>query len=477
MADFRFFLAGARLALLLLPLAGAAAPERDPRLTELLAELDRLRIEAGVAGAGLVLVSESGPAEVHGLGRRGWDCDCPVEATTVFRIGSITKAFTGLAFLRLAEQGRLALEAPVAGLLDPVPYSNPWAPDSQVTVAQLLEHTAGLGDLSKKEWDHNTPLPLAAALAVDPESRRLRWPPGRHSSYSNSGAGVAAYAMEQATGLDFEAYAAAQVFAPLKMGSASFALKPEFESRLARGYDTDGRTPIRYWHTLYRPFGGINVELSEMQHLLRMLLDRGRLDGVQVFAASSIARMESPRTTLAARQGLGFGYGLGNYHYLHRGFVFHGHGGDADGYLSHFGYQRERGLGYFLVINAFQGRTLKRMRERIEDFIVGPSRPSFAPRVPQPRAHLSALAGTYQAVTRRFDGAGEPRLEVAFKQGQVYLKRGARVEVLIPLSRWLFRRRFEPVATSAFIEHAGRVYLQGPFGNYVRAVGSEPNDL
>lgn len=465
------------LALLLLPMLALGAPEPDPRLTELLAGLDRLRIEAGVAGAGLVLVSETGPVVVHGFGRSGWDCDCPVQPTTVFRIGSITKAFTGLAFLKLAEQGRLSLEAPMAELVDPVPLLNPWAPESQVTIAQLLEHTAGLSDLTKKEWDHNIPLPLADALAVDPGSRRLRWPPGLHSSYSNSGAGVAAYAMERATGLDFEAFTSAQVFAPLKMRSASFTLSPELESRLARGYDSDARTPIPYWHTLYRPFGGINVELAEMQHFLRMLLGRGRLDGAQVFAAASIARMESPRTTLGARQGLEFGYGLGNYHYLHRGLVFHGHGGDADGYLSHFGYQRERALGYFLVINAFQGRTLKRMRERVEDFIVGDARATYAPGVPQPRAHLAALTGDYRAVTRRFDRGGERRLGVELVDGRLYLERGARTEVLIPLSRWLYRRGHEPVATTAFIEHAGRMYLQGPFGNYVRSRDSGANDL
>ena len=49
-----------------------------------------------------------------------------------------------------------------------------------------------------------------------------------------------------------------------------------------------------------------------------------------------------------------YGYGLGNYHSIHAGFVFHGHGGDADGYLSNYGYNLDTGLVYFIVINAFR---------------------------------------------------------------------------------------------------------------------------
>ncbi len=450
-------------------LAGAA----ENRLPELLAELDRIRIEAGVAGGGLVLASATGVVAVRGFGTLGWDDERPVGSDTVFRIGSVSKAFTGLAFLRLAAQGRLGLDAEVRDLVDPPPYDNPWAGTHPVTIAQLLEHTAGLGDLTKREWDHNVPLPLADALAVAPESRRLRWPPGLHSSYSNSGAGVAAFAMERATGLDFEDYVRAEVFTPLAMRSASFTLTPALEKRLASGYDRDGRTAIPYWHTLYRPFGGINVELAEMGQFLKLLLGRGQIDGRRLFEPAAIARMETPRTTLAARQGLDFGYGLGNYRYVHDGFVFHGHGGDADGYLSHFGYSRERGLGYFLVINAFQGQTLREMRDRVETFIVAGATPKFARGVPQPVAQLSALAGTYRAATRRFGGGGEGRLQVDFESGRLYLKRGRRIEVLIPQSPWLFRRRHEPVATTAFMPHDGQLYLQGPFGNFVR-VHDEP---
>jgi CubicO group peptidase (beta-lactamase class C family) len=73
----------------------------------------------------------------------------------------------------LLERGTLNLDAPVATMLDPPPYQNPWSDDHQVTTAQLLEHTAGLNDLSAREFEFNEPLDIAEAFNLDPSSRQL----------------------------------------------------------------------------------------------------------------------------------------------------------------------------------------------------------------------------------------------------------------------------------------------------------------
>jgi CubicO group peptidase (beta-lactamase class C family) len=370
--------------------------------------------------------------------------------------------------LKLDEAGLVSLDARVIDLVDVAAYQNPWSADSPVRISHLLEHTAGLLDMSKAEFDHNLPLSLADALKVDPESRVLQWPPGRHSSYSNAGAGVAAHAMEQSTKRNFEDYAQAHVFAPLGMPSASFSLTPAIEKQLATGYNTDGRTPIPYWHTLYRPFGGINVLVREMAPFVQMLLNRGAIGDRQFLTESQVQRMENPATTLAAHQGLTFGYGLGNYHSLHNGFVFHGHGGDADGYLSRYGYNLETGRGYFIVINAFRNSSLRQLNSAIMDYLITGHEPSFSPGVPQSRDHLTSLVGSYQPVSRRFRGQTETSLRIAMNRGRLYLVRGERRQHLIPQSAWLFRRPFEPVPTTAFIQHNDDLFLQGPFGNYRR---------
>ncbi|MEM9183965.1 MAG: serine hydrolase domain-containing protein, partial [Pseudomonadota bacterium] len=427
-----------------------AGPALGDSFTELKDDLDQLRKDAGVAGALVMIVDKDGIRHAAGLGVTHWDQPEPMHPDVWIRIGSITKAFVGMAFVRLEGEGELSLTDTLAALNADRWVQNPWAQQHPVTIAQLLEHSAGLTDMVREEWDHNVPLPLTEALKVAPESRRLKWPPGVHSSYSNSGAGVAAAAMEEHLKRDFESYLTDQVLRPLGMDEATFsaAVKPE----LIGGYDRDGKTPIRYWHMLYRPFGALNLPFAELSRWLRLMLGEGVLDGKRHYTAEQLRRMENPATTAAAGGGLVFGYGLGNYHQVHRGFVFHGHGGDADGYLTHCAYNRDAGLGFCVLINAFQGSTLRAMRRRVMDFVVDGLTPSYTPGVPQPMAHLESLTGRYTQVTQRFPGSrARPSLEVTLRDGRLMLVRSSGEQHLVPLSRWHFRRRFEPVATTAFI--------------------------
>lgn len=444
---------------------------RADSFQQLLSDLDHLRQQAGVAGGVVMITSASGIEHAAGFGTTHWDNPQPMHPEVWVRIGSVSKTFVGLAFLKLAEQGRIELTATLKSLQADHWVDNPWSRDKPVRIEHLLEHSAGLSDLVAEEWHHPVPLSLTQALALAPHSRRLNWPPGLHSSYSNSGAGVAAAAAEKALRIDFEQYVRDQVFTPMGMNQATFS--SDVSAKLIGGYDRDGRTPIPYWHVLYRPFGGINLPFSELSRLLQMLLGNGTLDGQALFSPGQVERMENPTSTAAAGQGLQFGYGLGNYHQVHRGFVFHGHGGDADGYLTHCAYNRDSALGFCLLINAFQGNTLRAMRKRVMDYLIDGKKPSFQAGVPQPMAHLQDLTGRYQSATFRFPGnsagrATDDSLSVSLRDGRLMLDRKRSSQHLVPLSRWHFRRRFEPVATTAFVVQGDALLLQGPFGNYRR---------
>ena len=136
---------------------------------------------------------------------------------------------------------------------------------------------------------------------------------------------------------------------------------------------------------LMRPFGGINSTPRDMARFVRLFLNDGYADDRRLVHPQSISRMEVPLTSLAARNGLLYGYGLGNNQKFRKGVLFNGHGGDADGYLSQVGYNRDTGMGYFVVINAFRHRALSEMRREIETWII---RDLEVPR-PLPPAKLS----------------------------------------------------------------------------------------
>jgi len=288
-----------------------------------------------------------------------------------------------------------------------------------VRVAHLLEHSSGLLDITREEFDHNEPFPtLEAAFAYRPQVRVVQWSPGLHSVYSNANAGFAGLIIERKSGQDYECFIAKRLLEPLGMHSASLSDDETMRKRLATGYDTDG-------------------------------------------------------ATLAARHGLTYGYGLGLGQSLRKGFLWYGHGGDGDGYLSHFAYNREADAGYFLTINAFNQSALDAMKAQVQDHLPHALSP---PRPPPPKVDpdtLSLLTGTYVAVTRRFEWQnrahlGEDRLQIVLEDGALYTRSSSGRRRLIPVDEHLFHRQDQTLATIAIVPHDGDLYLQASFGNYRR---------
>lgn len=421
--------------------------------TELMRELDALRQAHNVAALGLVIVKDDRIKllEVRGLASRA--PSVAIEADAIFRIGSISKMFAGLTAAKLEASGIIALDTPIHSPATQDTYSNQWQANHPITIAQLLEHTAGLEGISQAEWDFSDPAqpPLQKTLHLFPGARQTQWPPGLHHSYSNAGAGLAGYVMENATGETWEELLSKEVFEPLGMSDTT-VFKPS-QQRSPSGYDKDGSTLIPYWYQIFRPFAAINSSLQDMGLFLRMLIDRGQLDNKPIFPAAVIDRIEAPTTGLAARKGLAYGYGLGNYQWLRDGVLFHGHGGDADGYLSKLGYTRRNNSGYFLVITAFQSSTLVEMQKRVEKYLIENLEAISAPtELVLSSKETEQISGLYQRLTRRFPQAEKlstsPSMQIYSKGGQLFSQGfGGRSKRLVPVTTELFRRSGEDRAT------------------------------
>jgi CubicO group peptidase (beta-lactamase class C family) len=448
--------------------AQAATANED--FAALARSLEAQRIEHGVPGAVAVLLDREGIRWAAGFGVADRDTGRAMTPDTPTRFGSITKTFTAAAMLRLQETNLLSLDDALDRHLAHPPVYNPWRDTHPVTLAQLLEHTAGLQDWTRAEFDLNDPRPLTLeqGLAFLPGSRTLRWKPGLHAVYSNSGYGIAGLVIERRSGESFETFVARELFAPLRMQGAAFLPDDKLLHKLARGYDSDGRTAIPYWHLIQRPAGALNATPRELAALVRMLLNRGTLDGVQVLSVASVERLETPATSAAAREGLRFGYGLGNYAHTRNGFVFRGHGGDADGYLSHYAYCEELGLGYLLTINAAIPRALRAMRREVEGMLTR-ARAAGPPPAPMfiERRALERLTGRYELAAWRFPWQTAEELEreainIRLDRGGFLVTEnaGGERQALIPVTGTQFRRGREHVATSAFVEDEGRLYFQ-----------------
>lgn len=449
----------------------AMGQDRDePELARIAAEIDAIREKHGMASAYVVLVDRDKTLLSKGMGIRSWEDTRAVDDESYYRIGSVTKAFTGLAMLKAEEQGCLSLTDPVAPLAAPYLYKSRWDDTHPQTVAMFMEHTAGIHEMSREEFDFNDVVSLDDALRVKPESRNTVWQPGSHSEYSNSGPGVAGWLLQKTCGKDFDHFIEEHVFGPLDMRSGTLNRTVEVSKTLVGGYNTDPKEPIRYWNFIFRPAGAANVKPVEMGNFLRMLLNRGVHDGNVIFTPQQIERMETPTTTIAARAGLDYGYGLGIYAENKRGHVFFGHGGDADGYLSRFSYSKESGKGFFVVITMFDFKPMREMRNVLEAWMLqGLSEHTLPERHELSEQQILRITGTYNRATVRFPRADWQR------ETLIVSRRGQRIGYtcrnddwceLVPVTDELFRGLKEPVATKAIVATDGKIILQGAMGNW-----------
>jgi D-alanyl-D-alanine-carboxypeptidase/D-alanyl-D-alanine-endopeptidase len=229
-------------------LAGAALPwPRSARASPAL--LDET---VGFAGQILFLASKTpalvlgvvrnGQTSIAGFGRRADDASEAPAADTPFRIGSVTKAFTGQVLASLAADG-------VVGLADPLTKYAPEfiAPMSEggrpIRLVDLATHSAGL----PREVPHApgppgdpfaniTPAAFADWLKANP----LLFTPGTSISYSNFGFDLLAAALARAAGLSYPDLLDQRVLGPLGLRDTTFAPSVGQAARIMRGHDFDG---------------------------------------------------------------------------------------------------------------------------------------------------------------------------------------------------------------------------------------------
>ena len=175
--------------------------------------------------------------------------------------------FTALAVMTLVEAGKIDLDAPIRRYLPDAPIDNPWEATHPVTVAQVLEHTAGFDDLSLRNFvteRHN--LPVQTAVPESAAAFRVRWPPGQRYSYSNPGYLLAGALIEKVSGESFDDYLEQKVLRPLGMHAASYRYAAE--SGAAQGYN-DALAREIYPHAGDRPAGALRASARELSGFVR----------------------------------------------------------------------------------------------------------------------------------------------------------------------------------------------------------------
>jgi CubicO group peptidase (beta-lactamase class C family) len=431
-------------------------------IDELRQQLERILKDTQTNGISIAIVHKNGPEWVTGIGMADLAGNRAATADTLFRIGSTSKAFVSLSILMLVDQGKLSLDDSLHALAPEVWFDNPWESSDPVRVVNLLEHTTGWDDLHFREYAKQAPdsMSLREGLDYDHHSRTSRWHPGTRMAYCNAGPAVAAYVVEKIAGQRFEDFVQQNLFNPIGMKTATyFEPAPGTATTL---YHPDGKTPFPYGHIIMRPAGAINASANDIAAYLQFYLNRGAANGKQVVPSPDIDRMESPRSTWAAKEGLKAGYGLSNFWSVEDGFVYHGHDGGVDGGLTDMSYMPDYGVGYFFSINSESGDAFERVGKALRAYITHSLQKPVVPPVAQLPVNAADYAGWYEPDSPRtelthFLGRLVRLSRVRFEHGKMISSAlGSWQQVDIPVEGTQFRLEdkeapLDPVATLALL--------------------------
>ncbi|MTI88351.1 MAG: hypothetical protein FH748_10315 [Balneolaceae bacterium] len=412
-----------------------------------------------IPGATAALVSRDQILWKGTFGNADIEKGIPVSEQTLFGIGSISKTFISLAALKAQKDGKLSITTPVSEVIPSLVIDNPWSDTHPVRLVHLLEHTSGFDEAHFSIFHQaDATTSFSKVFRLTEESLKSRWKAGSYYAYNNLGAILAAYVIEEQVNKPFDEYVSEQILQPLQMTQAIYPPFDTTNTTLSRGYAGSDNTYTPYPNIPQWPAGGLFASIDGMSNFVRLFLNRGKIDSIQLLPASVITRMETPESSLSSKQGISYGYGKGLQGELINGYHFYGHDGSYGGFLSDFGYSTELGIGFVILLNNRDGNdALKEIKKELLNTYTS-SKITIPDAVELTGNQLRSITGGYQPVSSPIQLI-HPFMRLIDLQfivendGKILQKSTmGESQSLFHLGNNRFRKSNQPIATSVFVE-------------------------
>lgn len=357
------------------PASGAPAlPAAPASLEAVVPDIDaaflKFQEDSHVSGLVWGIVKDGRLVRYGGSGVQDLEAARPVNADSLFRIASMSKAFTALAILKLRDEAKLSLDAPAETYVPELAgWTYPTEDSPRIRVRDLLTHVGGL--VTDDPWgDRHQSMAEEDFTAALREGVPFSRPPQTTFEYSNFGYALLGRIITNVSGRPFDDYIQAEIMAPLGMASTGYEVSEAPIERRALGYRWENDAHVlepTMGRGVFGAMGGVQTSVNDYVHWVAFLLDawparNGAEQGpVRRSSVRELAQgLNFPRLYTVEREGpdgatqcaiaVAYGMGMSPRADCELGFAL-SHAGGYPGYGSYVLLMPDSGVGVFAFTN------------------------------------------------------------------------------------------------------------------------------
>lgn len=341
-------------------LSGTLAVFSQPEKAD--AGLREIMEKTPVMGLSVAVVKNNRIIYTRSLGLKERDSNTPLTDDCIFRIASISKSFSAVSILQLAEDGKLSLDDDISNLIG-FRVRNPNFPETVITLRMVLSHRSSIND-SQGYFKLD---------AIDP-SRNPNWAkcynayePGTGYQYCNLNYNMVGTIIEKISGERFDRYVKRHVLDPLRLyggycvdslDKSRFAMIYEYNRDSAKFFaQPDAYAPrseiianyvMGYTTPVFSPTGGMKISARDLAEYMIMHMKLGKHRGRRIISKKSAREMQSLLTDTEKER---YGLAISTTSKLIAGKTLKGHTGVAYGLFSAMFFQPEEKFGIVVISN------------------------------------------------------------------------------------------------------------------------------
>lgn len=339
-----------------------------------------------VTGMSVALLDGGELVWAQGYGYADKDARRLADAQTIYKVGSITKVFTGTAIMQLVEQGRLDLDAPIQRYIPELKVRYRTPTEQAITLRRIMSHTSGLPVDHMQGMFNRHPEPYARAIDYLNGSYAA-YAPGTIATYSNLGTDLLGVVIERVSGEPYADYMQRHILAPAGMQHSTLDDRQVDRGRMSLSYLRNKHHeeyPLRSV-----PAGNLHSSVLDMARFAAVALHQGQ----PLLTPAAFDEMTRNQTT-HARYDSGMAFGL-NWLLQRPGLDYLGpviwHNGGTINFMSSLVVLPKQGLAVVVLSNS--ARSIEFVEQTANDILkaAAQAKSGIEPPAQAPRPALATV--------------------------------------------------------------------------------------